>query len=200
MDDARSFAPATLRNRGPILDVLREVLPPSGLALEVASGTGEHVMHFARHLPGLAWQPSDPSPAARQSIAAWLAAEALVNVRDPLDLDAAREGWPIARADAITCINMIHISPWAATEGLMRGAAQILASGSPLYVYGPYRRADRPLEPSNETFDHSLRARDPSWGLRELDEVIACAAKYGLRFDRLIEMPANNLSLVFHRL
>jgi hypothetical protein len=199
-DDARAFAPATLRNRDPILDVLREGLPAAGLVLEVASGTGEHVMHFARHLSALEWQPSDPSPAARQSIAAWVAAEEPANVRGPLDIDAACEPWPMASAAAIVCINMIHISPWAATEGLMRGAGRLLARGSPLYLYGPYRRSDRLLEPGNAGFDRDLRARDPRWGLRELDEVIGCAADQGLKFDRLVEMPANNLSVLFRRL
>ena len=192
-------APATLRNRDPIVDVLRPLLPSSGLVLEVASGSGEHAVHFARHFPRLTWQPSDPSADARRSIAAWTAAERLDNVRPPLDLDAAGDAWPIDRADALLCINMIHISPWAATFGLMRGAGNILNPSAPLYLYGPYRRGDRPLEPSNAAFDQDLRRRDPLWGLREVDEVAACAADHGLRFDRLVEMPANNLSLIFRR-
>jgi hypothetical protein len=198
-DDARRVAPATLRNRDPILGVLRPALPAAGLVLEVASGTGEHVMHFARHMPDLEWQPSDPSPAARQSIAAWAAAERLANVRAPLDLDAAREVWPVAGAAAIVCINMIHISPWEATEGLMRGAGRLLATGSLLYLYGPYRRPDRWLEPGNASFDLDLQARDPRWGLRELDDVIGCAARQGLALDGLIDMPANNLSVFFRK-
>jgi hypothetical protein len=199
-DDARRFAPATLRNRDPILAVLRTVLPPAGVVLEVASGTGEHVLHFARHLPDLAWQPSDPSPAARASIAAWVEAERLANVRAPLDIDAAHDAWPIQSADALICINMIHISPWAATTGLMRGAGRLLTRGSPLFLYGPFRRADRSLEPGNHAFDLDLRARDPSWGLRHLDDIIGCAAEHALAFAETIEMPANNLSVVFRKL
>lgn len=197
-DDRRS-APATLRNREPILEVLRPLLPETGLVLELASGTGEHAVHFARAFPALRWQPSDPSPEARGSIAAWAAAESLANLLPPLDLDAASAAWPIAQADAVLCINMIHISPWAATEGLMRGAARVLRAGQPLYLYGPYRRADREIEPSNAAFDADLRRRDPRWGLRLLDDVAACASENGLELAQVIEMPANNLSVVFRR-
>jgi hypothetical protein len=195
----RRHAPATQRNRDPILSVLRSTLPASGLVLEVASGTGEHVSFFARALAELEWQPSDPSPEARQSIAAWIESEALENVRAPLSLDAASEEWPITAADAVLCINMIHISPWEATVGLMRGAGRILPPGAPLYLYGPFRRPDRPLEPSNSDFDLDLRRRDPRWGLRDLDQVIACAAEHGLRFEQVVEMPANNLSVILRR-
>jgi SAM-dependent methyltransferase len=198
-DDQRRSAPATLRNRDPILAVLSRLLPETGLVLEVASGTGEHVVHFARALPSLRWQPSDPTIDARRSIAAWCAAEKLGNVLPPLDLDAAAPTWPIARADAILCINMIHISPWSATEGLMRGAGRQLEPGSVLYLYGPYRRAGRQLEPSNAAFDADLRLRDERWGLRQLDEVAACAAANGLALDEVVEMPANNLSVVFRK-
>lgn len=198
-EDERRSAPATLRNREPILAVLCEVLPASGLVLEVASGTGEHVVHFARALPGLRWQPSDPFPDARRSTSAWIAAEKLNNVLPPLDLDAASDIWPIERAEAMICINMIHISPWEATEGLMRGAGRLLASGQPLYLYGPYRRSGHPLEPSNAAFDADLRLRDERWGLRELDAVSACAAANGLTLQQVIEMPANNLSVVFRK-
>jgi hypothetical protein len=197
-DDRRS-APATLRNRDPILGVLRPALPETGLVLEIASGTGEHTMHFAAAMPALRWQPSDPSPDARASIAAWANAAGLANVLPPLDLDAASEAWPIARADAVLCINMIHISPWEATEGLMGGAARVLAPGQPLYLYGPYRRPGRAIEPSNAAFDADLRRRDPRWGLRDLDVVMACAEANGLLFDRVIEMPANNLSVIFRK-
>ena len=197
-DHCRS-APAALRNRQPILDVLRKVLPASGRVLEVASGTGEHIIHFARHLPDLEWQPSDPWPEARQSIAAWTQAEHLNNIGAPLDLDAAQSSWPIDQAAAIICINMIHISPWEATVGLMRGAASILTDGDLLYVYGPFRRAGRPLEPGNEAFDADLRARNARWGLRELDAVIACAAGHALAFEQAIAMPANNLSVTFRK-
>lgn len=190
-------APATLRNRDPILAVLREALPGSGLVLEVASGTGEHVRHFAEALPALSFQPSDPDAAARASIAAWCAG--LPNVLPPLALDAAATDWPIARAEALLCINMVHISPWAATLGLFAGAARLLPEGGPLYLYGPYRRADVPTAPSNEAFDESLKARNPAWGLRRLEDVHAVADAAGFAFDRLVEMPANNLSVLFRR-
>ena len=192
-------APATLRNREPIARVLRSVLPDSGLVLEVASGTGEHAVYCARAFPQLSWQPSDASPAALRSISAWLAAEAPANVQAPLELDATRHPWPLARADAVVCINMLHISPWAATIGLLRGAAGILGSGAVLYIYGPFRCSDRPLAPSNQAFDQQLRSRDPAWGLRDLDEVTACAAEHGLARTAVIDMPANNLSLVFRK-
>lgn len=199
-DEDRLTAPATARNRDPILDVLRPLLPASGLVLEVASGSGEHAVHFARALPRLDWQPSDPSADARASIAAWRAAEGLANLRPPLALDVLAEPWPIDRADALLCINMIHISPWAATEALMRGAGRVLASGAPLYLYGPYRRPGHDLEPSNDAFDRDLKRRDPRWGLRDLDSVSACAAEHGLAPVTVIEMPANNLSVAFRRL
>jgi hypothetical protein len=198
-EDRYRSAPAALRNREAILDVLRKVLPAAGRVLEVASGTGEHIVHFARHLPDLDWQPSDPSPEARKSILAWTEAGHLKNVHEPLDLDAAQFPWPVDRAAAIICTNMIHISTWEATVGLMRGAACVLPRGGPLYLYGPYRRADRTLEPSNEAFDRDLRARNARWGLRELDAVIACGAQHGLVFEQSIDMPANNLSVIFRK-
>lgn len=195
--EMRKHAPATLRNSAAIVDVLRAILPPSGLVLEIASGSGEHVVAFARAFPALDWQPSDAEPAALESIAAW--SEGLANVAPPLALDAAAPDWPIERADAVLCINMIHISPWAATAGLFAGAARLLPTGAPLYLYGPYTRADAPTAPSNEAFDASLRARDPRWGLRDLDAVIALGASHGFAFEQLVEMPANNLSLIFRR-
>lgn len=195
----RLKAPAAARNRDPILAVLRDVLPESGLVLEIASGTGEHVVHFAAALPGLDWQPSDPDAASRASIAAWVAASGLVNVRAPLMLDAASGEWPVSHADAIICINMIHISPWAATEGLMAGAGRLLPEGGVLYLYGPYRRTGHPMAPSNEAFDADLKSRNPLWGLRNLDDVVALAAQHGLELVQVREMPANNLSVVFRR-
>lgn len=193
----RRFAPATARNRDPILEVLGPRLPESGLVLELASGTGEHVVHFARARPDLVWQPSDPSPEARESIAAW--ADGLPNVRAPLALDAAAEDWPVDGFDAAVCINMLHISPWAATEGLMRGVRKRLAPGGLLYIYGPFRRADVPTAPSNEAFDADLKGRDARWGLRMLEDVQAEAEANGLGFEGLVEMPANNLSLIFRK-
>ena len=198
-DEDRQFAPAAARNREPILRALRSILPASGLVLEVASGTGEHIVHFARALPLLTWQPSDPSQVARRSIAAWIASDCLGNVFPPLDLDAMRDSWPLDHAAALVCINMIHISPWAATEGLLEGASRILDEGAPLYLYGPFRQAARPIEPSNAAFDTDLRHRDPRWGVRDLDAVTACAATHGLRLDRVVDMPANNLSVVFRK-
>ena len=198
-DTDRRHAPATQRNRTPILDILRETLPASGLVLEIASGTGEHAIHFAEELPGIDWQPSDPSADARASIAAWAKAAGLANLRAPLELDAASPDWPVRDADAIVCINMIHISPWAATEGLMRGAGHLLPAGSPLYVYGPFRRSPLPLEASNAAFDADLQRRDGAWGLREVDAVAACAAVHGLALEACIDMPASNLSLIFRK-
>ena len=192
-------APATARNRGPIAAVLREVLPGAGTVLEVASGTGEHAVFFAAAFPALRWQPSDPDPDALDSIRAWRDEAALANLLDPLRLDASAGDWPVAAADAILCVNMVHISPWAATQGLMRGAARLLGPGAPLILYGPYRRAGVPTAPSNEAFDRSLRARDPRWGLRELDAVESEAESQGLGLERVFEMPANNLTLVFRR-
>lgn len=192
-------APATARNRAPIAEVLRTTLPPSGLVLEIASGSGEHAVHFARAFPGLRWQPSDPDPAALASIAAWRAEAGLANLAAPLLLDAAAALWPVERADAIVCINMAHISPWAATQGLMAGAGRLLDAGAPLYLYGPWLRAGAPTAPSNEAFDASLRARDPAWGLRDVDAATAEAERHGLVLDQVIEMPANNLSLIYRR-
>ncbi|MES2058843.1 MAG: DUF938 domain-containing protein [Pseudomonadota bacterium] len=195
--DTRKHAPATLRNREAIAAVLREVLPATGLVLEVASGSGEHCAYLAPAFDHLEWQPSDPDAGGRASIAAWC--HGLANVRPPIDLDAAAEGWPIARADAVLCVNMVHISPWAATLGLLAGAAQILPTQGPLLLYGPYRRDGHATAPSNEAFDDSLKARNPDWGLRRVEDVVAAARGDGLVFDRLVEMPANNLMLVFRR-
>ncbi len=199
MSDDRLHYPSTARNRDAILAVLRDVLPASGVVLEIASGSGEHVVHFAQAFRGLIFQPSDPEPDARQSIAAWAQQIGLANVRRPLALDAAAEDWPLSSADAILCINMIHIAPWRASEGLFRGAARWLPAGAPLYLYGPYRRADVVTVPSNEAFDESLKARNPEWGLRDLETVAALARDHGFSVPAVTEMPANNLSVVFRR-
>jgi SAM-dependent methyltransferase len=190
-------APATERNREPIAAVLREVLPERGMLLEIASGTGEHAAYFSELFPDLAWQPSDPDPEALASIEAWRAEAGVPNLLEPLRLDAAAPAWPVEAADAILCINMVHISPWAATEGLMRGAGRLLPPGGPLILYGPYRRAGVPTAPSNAAFDQSLRSRDPRWGLRELERMSAEAGANGLAFEQILEMPANNLTVVF---
>jgi hypothetical protein len=199
ISDHRRSAPHVARNAEPIADVLREILPERGLVLEVASGTGEHVLHFARGFPSLAWQPSDPDPAALASIEAWRIAAGSTNLLPPVALDARAPDWPIVAADALMCINMVHISPWAATVGLMRGAGRLLAPGAPLYLYGAYRQAGVATAPSNLAFDQSLKARDPEWGVRDLEDVVAEAEMNNLRLDRVVPMPANNLSVVFRK-
>lgn len=197
--DPRRHAPATLRNRDAIVDVLRDIVPTEGTVLEIASGSGEHALYFAHAFPALRWQPSDPDPAALRSIAAWLAEDKATNVAAPTMIDVSSDFWPIEKADAILCINMIHISPWQATLGLMRGAARILPVGGALYLYGPFLREGVQTASSNIAFDISLRDRDPRWGLRDVSDVTEAAEKEGLRFERLVEMPANNLSLIYRR-
>lgn len=193
-------SPATARNTGPILEVLRAHLPASGRVLEIASGAGEHAMAFATALPGLTWTPSDPSEAARASIAAWAAQGGPANLAPallPLDmLDDA--GWPTGPVEAIVCINMVHISPWAATEGLMRLAGRTLRRpGGLLGLYGPYREPEVELAPSNAAFDESLKARNPDWGLREREAVVSAAKAGGLALTLRIAMPSNNIMLLF---
>lgn len=198
----RHFAPAAQRNAGPILEVLRGVVPETGRALEVASGTGQHVCALARAFPGIVWQPSDPSPEARESIAAWCAVEALDNVLPPLGLDVAQPGWDATLTpglDLVVCINMIHIAPWDACMGLLEGVARLLRQDGVLYLYGPYRRSGRHTAPSNEEFDRSLRTRNPKWGVRDLEEVERAASAQGLTLLGTVEMPANNLSLLFRQ-
>jgi SAM-dependent methyltransferase len=192
---SRREAPATARNRGPILDVLSSHLPARGLVLEVASGSGEHTEYFAKALPELTFQPSDPDPIARASVDAW--AEGLANVRPAIMLDAAAETWPVERADVVVCINMIHISPWDAAVGLIRGAARVLPPKGILFLYGPYLRAGMTTAPSNAAFDRDLRRRNPSWGIRTLEAVTDLARSHGFSSPQVVEMPANNLSLVF---
>jgi SAM-dependent methyltransferase len=192
-------APAAERNRGPILDVLRRVLPPQGLVLEIASGTGQHAVHFARALPTLEWQPSDIDPAGLASIDAWRVAEGLSNVRAAIELDVCREPWPLTTAAAVVCCNMIHIAPWRAGEALIRGAGRILPSGGTLVLYGPYRRGGSHTAPSNEAFDADLRARNPEWGVRDLEAVESEAASHGLRLHEIVAMPANNFTVVMRK-
>ncbi len=195
--DARLYAPAAARNRQPILDVLKEHLPSRGLVLEVASGTGEHVVHFAQACPALAFQPTDPDPSHRASIDAWSAALGLANVRRAVALDTTAETWPIEVADALLCMNMIHIAPWAAAEGLMRGAGRVLPPGGLLYLYGPYKRGGQHTAPTNAAFDAGLHAQNPAWGVRDLEAVAGLAAANGFIEPAIAEMPANNLSLMF---
>ena len=195
---ARRSAPAALRNREPIAEVLREWLPPVGLVLEIASGSGEHAVHFARAFPQLDWQPSDADPDALASIAAWREEARLPNVRAPIALDASAPDWPIAGADAVLSINMVHISPWPAALGLISGAGRLLAPGAPLILYGPWLEQGVTPAPSNLAFDADLRARDPGWGLREVEAFAAVAPGFALEQRRA--MPANNLMLLLRRL
>jgi hypothetical protein len=194
---ARRSAPAALRNREPIADVLREWLPPTGLVLEVASGSGEHAIHFAQVFPDLEWQPSDTDAGALQSIRAWREAAALPNVREPVAIDASSADWPIAQADAVLSINMVHICPWAASLGLTDGAARILPPGAPLILYGPWLKDDVPTAPSNLAFDADLKRRDPAWGLRRVEDFTAAAARKHLQLHEVLSMPANNMMLLF---
>ena len=187
------------RNRDPILHVLRRILPRTGTVLEVASGTGEHAVHFAGALPDLAWQPSDRDADALRSIAAHRTIARLGNLRPPTPLDVSRPPWPVLHVDAVVAINMIHISPWDATEGLMAICERMLAPGGVLFLYGPFRETGVPLAPSNAAFDASLRERDPAWGLRDLDAVRDAAVRHGCDLVDRIAMPANNLNLVFRR-
>jgi hypothetical protein len=175
------------------------VLPPTGLVLEIASGTGQHVAFFAGALPHLRWQPSDPSAAHRESIAAWTGAAGAGNVAPAIALDVERQPWPLGHADAILNINMIHIAPWSATTALFAGAARLLAPSAPLFLYGPFKRDGVHTAESNQRFDDRLRAEDPRWGVRDLTEVEEVARAAGFGAPEVVAMPANNLSLVFRR-
>ena len=194
--EVKRHAPATERNRDVIAQTLARVLPTEGLILEVASGTGEHVVHFAKMFPALTWQPSDPDPIALASINAWRADSKVPNVRPAMLLDASAD-WPIAQADAVVCIDMTHISPWAATVGLLRNAARLLPQSAVLFIYGPYNQRDVPLADSNAAFDAALRQQNALWGLRFVEDIAAEAHVSGLHLDSVIDMPANNLSLIF---
>lgn len=199
--DLRQFAPAAARNREPIWEVLKRHLPEKGLVLEVASGSGEHAVHFAERTgPDLVFQPSDADPACRASIDAWRAAEGLANVRPALALDATAATWPIAAADVILCFNMIHIAPWEAAVGLIRGAARVLPRDGLLFLYGPFKREGRHTAPSNEAFDRDfLKARNAAWGVRDLEAVASLAAEHGFREPLVEAMPANNFCVLFRR-
>jgi hypothetical protein len=196
---AALLAPAVARNRDPILAVLRQHLPASGTVLEIASGTGEHAAYFAPQFPQLIWQPSDTNPDALASIEAHRAAANAPNLRAPIELDVTAARWPIAQADAMVSINMIHIAPWEAAQGLFAGAARLLAAGQVLYLYGPFKQNGEHTAPSNAEFDASLRASDPRWGVRDVVDVRALADEHGFDFGARVAMPANNLSLVFRR-
>lgn len=197
--DCRQFSPSAARNRDPILAVLQRVLPTAGLVLELGSGTGEHAVHFARHLSALRWQPSEADPAAMASIADWVAHSALPNVLPPLRFDLAASPWPLAAADAIVAINVLHYSPWETTPALFAGAAKVLPAGGVVYCYGPYRRGGAHTAPSNADFDGWLRSVDARFAVRDLEAVEAEAQRRGFRLEEVVDMPANNFSLVFRR-
>lgn len=197
---AAKSSPSTLRNREPILSVLRQRLPETGLVLEVAAGAGEHAIHFASALTTLQWQPTDADDEALASIAAWRQEACLTNLLPPLRLDSAHpEAWPVTRADAVVAINMIHISPWSATAGLFCGAARALPPGRALFLYGPFFESGVPTALSNIEFDQSLKRRNAEWGIRHLDDLNVEGGRHGLRLSERIAMPANNLVLVFRK-
>ncbi len=199
----KQTAAAAERNRAPILEALSPLLPAAGRILEVASGPGVHVVTFAEARPDLDWQPSDPEPRARASITAWIADRGLANVAPPLDLDMTRPDWHEQAGggdfDGLVTINLLHVAPWAACEGLMAGAARLLKPGAFLFVYSPFMRDGQHNSEGNRQFDRSLRAGDPALGLRDVNDVAACAAENGLTLEEIVEMPANNRSLVFRK-
>lgn len=198
-EDQKRFSPACERNKDVILDVLREVLPDRGTALEVACGPGQHAIHFAAGLPGITWIPSDIDPTSIASTAAWRTEANLPNLHEPVILDATSAEWPVQHADAIICCNMIHISPWDVTLGLLDGTARILPEDGILYTYGPYKVGGKHTAPSNEAFDQSLRAQNPSWGVRNLDDVALEARRRGLHLIKTARMPTNNFSVIFKK-
>jgi SAM-dependent methyltransferase len=199
-EDARRFAPAVARNKDAITEALARHLPATGLVLEIASGSGEHALHFAAHFPALSFQPTDPDAAALASIAAWRAEAQPANLLPPLALDVMADTWPAQKADAVLCINMIHIAPWEATAALIRGAVRVLSRGGILFLYGPFKRHGHRTAPSNAEFDASLRAQDARWGVRDLEAVAKIASAVGFAAPVVEAMPANNLSVIFRRL
>ncbi len=198
-DDPRLFHPHVARNREPILAVHKRLLPARALVLELASGSGEHAAFFAKALPGVSWLPSDIDAKALASIAAFRAEAALANLLAPVLLDATSEPWPVKRVNAIICCNMIHISPWAACEGLIAGAGRTLQAGGFLFLYGPFKIDGHHTARSNQEFDAWLRGQNPEWGIRDIGDVRALAAQHGLTLAETVPMPANNLSVVFRR-
>ena len=195
----KRHAPATARNSQPLAEVLARELPASGTVLEIASGSGEHAVFMARRFPALDWQPSDRDAEALASVDAWAAEARLANLRPAIALDAAAPDWPIVSADALLCVNMVHISPWDAVVGLFAGAGRVLGSGAPLVLYGPFVEPDVETAASNHAFDQSLRQRDPAWGLRSTADLDRLAAGYGMTRTARCAMPANNLVLVYRR-
>lgn len=197
--DGRLVSPSAERNRGPILAVLEHILPTTGLVLEIASGTGQHTIHFARRLAALTWQPSDVEPECLRSISAWLATENLANARSPIELDVLKTPWPVEDIDAVLCLNLIHIAPWPVVPALFAGARAALRNAGLVYLYGPYSIRGGHTAPSNAAFDRALRAHDPQWGVRDLAQVQRVADAEGFDLSVTAEMPANNLSVVFRR-
>lgn len=197
--DERQHSPAAQRNADPILRLLQRHLPERGHVLEIASGTGQHAVHFAGAFPGVTWQPSDVEPSALASIRAWRASDGPANLQPPCELDVTAAEWPITAADAIVCVNLLHIAPWSVTEALMRGAAGLLPLGGRLLIYGPFRVDGQHTAESNARFDADLRARDPSWGIRDIDVVAETGRAQGMRHLETVAMPANNRILVFER-
>ncbi len=199
MTDPRRHAPATLRNRQAIAEQLKTALPAEGRVLEIASGTGEHASFFAALFPGLEWQPSEPDPALRESIAAYRDDSGLTNLAPPLALDVTRRPWAVEAADALLCVNLLHIAPWFVTEALIAGAAEVLPSGAPLLLYGPFMREGRHTADSNVAFDRGLRMENPAWGVREMEAVEDLARQHGLTLAAVTDMPANNFFLRFEK-
>jgi hypothetical protein len=199
LPDSRIVSPSAERNKAPVAELLMRLLPDHGDVLEVSSGTGQHVLHFAQAMPHICWQPTERDADCLKSIAGWLAAASLPNVNAPIHLDVHDAIWPVDKVTAVVCLNMTHIAPPSATEALLRGAARVLSSEGMLFLYGPYRRQGRHTAPSNEAFDASLRARNPEWGVRNLEDVARLAASEGLELQEVYEMPANNIAVVFKK-
>jgi SAM-dependent methyltransferase len=197
--DGRTVSPSAERNKGPIAEVLRRVLPAQGEVLEVSSGTGQHVVHFAEVMPHLRWLPTERDADSLKSIANWLKQTSAPNVSGPLRLDVYDAIWPAHDVAAVVCINMIHIAAPSAAEALLRGAGKVIAPGGALFLYGPYRRHGRHTSPSNQAFDEQLKAKNPAWGVRDLEDVVHLASAAGLELEQTHDMPANNLAIVFRR-
>jgi hypothetical protein len=197
--DARIVSPSAERNKGPIAELLMRVLPGQGDVLEVSSGTGQHVVHFAQAMPHIRWQPTEQDADCLKSIASWLERAHLLNVNPPIYLDVHEKIWPVSEVAAVVCLNMIHIAPPSATEALLRGAGGVICPGGLLFLYGPYRRHGLHTSASNEAFDAALKARNPEWGVRNLEDVALLAAFEGLELQGIYDMPANNFAAVFSK-
>jgi cyclopropane fatty-acyl-phospholipid synthase-like methyltransferase len=197
--DGRIVSPSAERNKAPIAEVLLRVLPAQGNVLEVSSGTGQHVVHFAQAMPHIRWQPTERDAESLKSISSWLGQANCPNVNAPVYLDVHDPVWPVDRVAAVVCINMIHIAPPSATQALLQGAGRVTTAGGIVFLYGPYMRQGRHTAPSNEAFDQSLKARNPQWGVRNLEDVALTAAAAGFELQSIHDMPANNLSVVFRK-